>query len=982
MKNWFLLFLFFTLGHSLHAQDFKAQKVKGLPTDEVYALLADSKGFIWVAHSLGISRYDGVSFTNFHHPKEMGLGITDLLEDQQGRIWLHNFNGQIFYIEKEEMHLLKEYRFEQESSFPRMAVLGNELVASSDKGLFICNTQNLQCKYLYYDTSNLQTRSLATVNNIVYQYDGLRWISYSQQNGMQELPFRNRTSKNIDSINPILQPLITSDTIYAKFNKGNLLKYVIRNNVVELVEISGETNFVNTITKSKNDIWINTKTESHTVDNRINIANYNLTDIEIDREGNTWYSSLSKGLWFLQKTKFWEENTATGLDENDFITHFTENNHKYIYGTQNGNIIMKDAGTNKTEWQYKLPAILGSVENFFRISDHELLIGLSLGHYYLNTTNNKIYQLSDDVTMKSIAFAGDTLFAAYARSLEIIPDFKKIMGKTWVNEKQFIDSLKTAISHEIPIRSKRCYNVCFDSSSQEIFAGFSDGLFRINNKIFEPILFNNAKISASSLLSSRDKLFVGSINNGIYIISKGQIKNINITNGLLSNNILELKRIGDQLFIIEPENIQVIEVQTGTVDKAMSLPANRSGLVYDLWKEDGLINIATNKNLFKTSLKSFNSSIIPVNYLLSVKANDSSIATQQYVTLPYFKNNIQFSIASPSAIYPAITYFKYRLLNNNDTSWLQISASQRTISFTSLPPGHYVFEAYAVNFQNNYAKPIRFAFQILNPWWKEAWFYILISIVLISILFFLIQWRIQNIKKHQQELIERLHLKNDLRKSLLSTIKAQMNPHFIFNSLNAIQSFVYTDDKKSASIYLGKFSDLVRNILDNSNKNEISLSHDIELLHLYLDLEKVRFEKDLNIQFDIAADIDFDQISLPPMLVQPYVENAIAHGLFHKKGSRDLRITIKPTPEKDYVEICIDDNGIGRKLSLEINAKRKDHISFSNSANEKRIELINQTLVRKIKIEIIDKKDEEQNATGTTVKLFIPMNDLKEQYQS
>ena len=167
MKNWFLLFLFFTLGHSLHAQDFKAQKVKGLPTDEVYALLADSKGFIWVAHSLGISRYDGVSFTNFHHPKEMGLGITDLLEDQQGRIWLHNFNGQIFYIEKEEMHLLKEYRFEQESSFPRMAVLGNELVASSDKGLFICNTQNLQCKYLYYDTSNLQTRSLATVNNIV-----------------------------------------------------------------------------------------------------------------------------------------------------------------------------------------------------------------------------------------------------------------------------------------------------------------------------------------------------------------------------------------------------------------------------------------------------------------------------------------------------------------------------------------------------------------------------------------------------------------------------------------------------------------------------------------------------------------------------------------------------------------------------------------------------------------------------------------------
>jgi len=984
MKNLFLLFLFFLLSHSLEAQDFKAQKVKGLPSEEVYDLLADSKGFIWVAHSLGISRYDGVSFTNFHHPQEMGSGVTDLLEDKQGRIWLHNFNGQIFYIENEEMHLLAAYKSEDESSFPRLAILGDELVASSDKGLFICNTSNLECKYLFSDKGNIQPRSLATVGNIVYQFDGLKWISYSPQQGIREMPFLNRIKNKFDKfiMSPVLQPIITLDTIYSKFSTGNVLKFVVRDNRIELVDMSSEKSFINAITKYNDQIWIHTKTESHTVNNTYRIKNYNLTEIVVDREGNTWYGSLEKGLWVLPKSKFWQESFLSGLKENDFIRSELENNQKYIYGTQNGNVIIKNAITGKSETQYTLPSVSGAIENILKISDDGLLIAPSVGLYFLNTGTNQISLLSDESTLKSVAFETDTLFAAYSRSLSIIDTFNRVINRREAGLNAFIASFKNSIKNQLNIRNNRCYAVCFDTATSTAFAAFNDGLYRLNHNKFESVLFNGNKIAATSLLSINENLFIGSLNNGIFKLHNGRMKNINTSSGLLSNNILKLKWIGGQLFIVEPDNIQVMDSRTGEILKTINLPANRSGLVYDLWKEDSLLYVTTNKNLFSTSLKSFNSSIIPVNYLLSFKANDSAISTKQYVSLPYFRNEIQFTLASPTAIYPEITYFKYRLLNNNDTSWLQTSPSQRTILFTSLQPGHYIFEAYAVNFQNNPAKPIRFTFQILNPWWKEIWFYILVSLVLISLLFFLIRWHIQNVKRHQQELIERLHLKNELRKSLLSTIKAQMNPHFIFNCLNAIQSYVYTDDKKSASKYLGKFSDLVRNILDNSNKNEISLSHEIELLHLYLDLEKVRFENDLNVQFDIAADINTEQIFLPPMLVQPYIENAIVHGLFHKKGSRNLVIQIKPTLEKDYIEISIDDNGIGRKLSHQINSKRKNHISFSNSANENRIELINQTLERKIKVEIIDKKDEDQNAAGTTVKLCIPILDLQEQYQS
>ena len=333
----------------------------------------------------------------------------------------------------------------------------------------------------------------------------------------------------------------------------------------------------------------------------------------------------------------------------------------------------------------------------------------------------------------------------------------------------------------------------------------------------------------------------------------------------------------------------------------------------------------------------------------------------------------QFKIAAPSFILPEYTYFKYRITGSNDTLWKQTNTNERNISFSALKPGMYTFEAYAVNFQNKTANPIIIPFQINKPWWQQWWFYILILICFLISVYYLIVVRIRIIRKNNQQIIEQLNLKNELRNSLLSTIKAQMNPHFIFNSLNTIQSFIYQNDKINANKYLGKFSELVRKVLANSTKKVIVLTEEIELLKLYLDLEKVRFGDNLQIQFTIAQDLDSDYIEVPPMLIQPYIENAIVHGLFHKKGNKDLLIEIKPIGSPDYIEIRIDDNGIGREVSNQLNQKRSNHISFATSANEKRIELINQTLKKPIKLRIIDKKDALNNAAGTLVVLLIPM---------
>ena len=266
---------------------------------------------------------------------------------------------------------------------------------------------------------------------------------------------------------------------------------------------------------------------------------------------------------------------------------------------------------------------------------------------------------------------------------------------------------------------------------------------------------------------------------------------------------------------------------------------------------------------------------------------------------------------------------------------------------------------------------------------KQQWLIIIVVIIglcLIGVFFFF-----------YYRTIRRLHSKNELIREksekqfkekeyqqkvndiTASALRSQMNPHFIFNALNTIQSYIYSNDKKSAGNYLGKFSELIRKVLDNSNKHEISLEEEIHLLQLYIDIEKARFGDTICVTIDIDQNLESEHILVPPMLIQPYIENAIKHGLLHQTGEKKLMIKLRRSNDQQFIEIIIDDNGIGRKKSVEINKMRVGHHSFANDANEKRINLINQMSNKKTRLEIIDKKNSDGTPAGTTVIINIPV---------
>jgi LytS/YehU family sensor histidine kinase len=199
-----------------------------------------------------------------------------------------------------------------------------------------------------------------------------------------------------------------------------------------------------------------------------------------------------------------------------------------------------------------------------------------------------------------------------------------------------------------------------------------------------------------------------------------------------------------------------------------------------------------------------------------------------------------------------------------------------------------------------------------------------------------------------------------------------MNPHFIFNALNTIQSYIYLNDKPNAISYLGKFSSLTRLILEMSNHEKVCLRDEVEALKLYLELEKMRFEESLDMEIDIEPSIKVEQCFIPTMLIQPYVENAVKHGLLHKKDNRSVRILFRLKPN-DMLEVTIEDNGIGRKRSAELNAKSSRHKPFSTEANQKRLEIMNKAIPEGFTVTYIDRVDAQGRAEGTTVVLLMPL---------
>lgn len=353
--------------------------------------------------------------------------------------------------------------------------------------------------------------------------------------------------------------------------------------------------------------------------------------------------------------------------------------------------------------------------------------------------------------------------------------------------------------------------------------------------------------------------------------------------------------------------------------------------------------------------------------LTTFRAGDSVLPSgmlaNQLLEFPYTDNEVEFSYAALSFLYPLQTQYEYKL-QSVDKSWIQ-AGNKDQISYNNLSAGKYTFSVRAVDFTGQQSFNVAsLSFSIRPPWWKTWWFRLLAFFVVAGIIGYLLRRRIQTIQT-------KAAIKQQMAELKGQALRAQMNPHFIFNCLNAIQELIVTENYTASYQYLSKFSKLLRLVLHLSEKNLITLNHEIEMCRLYLELELLRFNN--SFEYTVKANgIDTDTVLFPTLLLQPLVENALWHGLRQKEGDKKLCIIFQ---EKEGNLVCtIQDNGIGRKKAEAIKSQKIGSQHFDSKGLElvrQRIETLKAAGLQDAAIHITDCQDENENATGTKVEIII-----------
>ena len=477
--------------------------------------------------------------------------------------------------------------------------------------------------------------------------------------------------------------------------------------------------------------------------------------------------------------------------------------------------------------------------------------------------------------------------------------------------------------------------------------------------------------------TANNTIWVTTFKHGILgIRNDSVIASFNKSNGLPTNKTSILKAQKEYLWAVTQEGVVRINTKTNDVKVLTQQDGIPTFKINEISTIGNEVFFASNEGLFSTDIeKAFVERAAPDLTISAVSIADKDTLVKDDYLLPYDMNRVKVSFGSNGFQTNKNIRYEYQL-NGSSEEWTQLQTGVGDVTFSNLADGDYLFEVRARNrYNNKISEPKLIKFRIQSPFWERWWFMVL---VVISALFLAgVYFKTFQSRREKEKNLEvaQLQLNNQLTSLKLENLRSQMNPHFIFNALNSIQEYIILNQKDLASDYLGKFADLVRAYLKHSAKGSISLQEEIDCLEMYLELEKLRFEDKLNYKISKSQDLFSEEIAIPTMLVQPYVENSIKHGFLHKKEQCEL--TISFTHSEDYKSIIcvITDNGIGRKRANELQTKR-NHESFATKANNDRLQMINQGKDKKIGVTITDLLDHNKSPLGTKVVILIPFETI------
>ena len=1008
---------------------------QGLPLSGIYCSMEDRLGNLWFGtNGGGVSKYDGKSFTNY--TMNQGLiknGLQCMIEDRLGNFWFGTDEGVSRYNGRFFENFTKANGLPDNDVLSIMQDKSGDIWFGTQLA-GACRFDGK--RFPYYTTSNglasnaiwiiLQDSSgniwFGTGDGGASRFDGNNFFNYTKNQGLAG-----------NDVRSIMQD--RTGNIWFGTNGGGVSKYDGKSFSTYTKAQGLADNSIWSIMQDRSgDIWFGSYGAGVSrYDGKIftnytsaqGLAANGILNILQDRSGAIWFGTFGGGISRCEGKGLRNYSVLQGLPDNPVFPIIQDKSGIFWMGTQGGGIYSFDgmAFKNYTKVQ-------GLVNNqvWCIMQEHsgQLWFGTSGGASKFDGKNFTNYTTAQGLASSDVRAimqdkSGDIWFGTFGGGAS------KYDGKRFTNY-----STEQGLASNIImfIAQDRSGNLWFGSAEGGVskydgksFTTYTKVQGLAGNTIQSiiqdrtgSIWFGTTGGEGASRYDGKSfrtySISEGLADNYVYSICEDTIRHIvwfgtNLGLSGLRIDSLENDKGNDGMFEIFNKNtgypIKDLNTNSLIVDNTGILWAacGDNKLIkfdYDaIYKNPSpltlrIINVKVNDNDIvwnnltpKVSIGTLADSLalqnemvttfgkmLPASVLDSMRKKNSDIRfdsiTRFYpvpvnLVLPYMENSLTFDFVAIEPDRPKQVKYQYTL-EGYSKGWSSPS-NRTTASFGHIPEGYYTFRLKALSPFGIWSETT-YKFKVLPPWQRTWWAYSISIFLLIGITYLIYKIRLKLI-------LDKLTFEKKISEVEMKALRSQMNPHFIFNSLNSIHCFIQSDNSAQASEYLIRFSKLMRLILENSRYPEVPLEIDLEALRLYLELESVRLHHKFTFEINTGWELDIQNIMIPPLLLQPFVENAIWHGMANKESNGKIMVSINR--ENDTISCVVEDNGIGREKAAQLKTAqpKRTRESLGLNLTLDRINIINRIKNSKASIILTDLYDESKNPIGTRVVVKLPL---------
>lgn len=998
MRSLLLLVLLTWLARPLiHAQVYNVTRYStddGLVQSQVMAVLQDRWGYLWLGTHRGAAKFDGKQF--YAVGTEEGLSSTflaDLAEDPHGGIWMATDNGLSYWDGKAFTN------FHRSNGLPDNDI--QCLRFDRDSNLWIGTQSQGVARYRQgrFDQPLRQADTNASVQTLLEDDQGRLWVGtldglrYSDPDKQRLTPLALPAAPPKTEVHDLLQD--RQGRIWIGTNHGVWVYQGEQGFAYHpLDQPSLPSRAVYCMAEDRDgQIWLGTGNgliRHHQgtftpLQRGDRMLAYRMTSAGIDYEGSLWFGTDGGGVRKITEGIFQSYGMKDKLSSNLAKSFLQDARGRIWISTKDRGINLFDRG--RIVGQYTAQNGLGGDDICSSYEDQA-------GYFWFASYNGTltryangrftVFDQEDGLACNAVYWVTQgpqgTLYACADNGIFRWDEEDKAFAPFLNRERGLIDNTV----YNLLIDRKNRFWI---GTSAGLMVGRSDSLI---SYLSSEVVGNNV---ITLLEDPIGRIWVGS-SVGLTCFSGGQPEQVRISGAPGAHTVVGLVMEGTHYLWIGTENgayrLELESYQPGKrprfehytqKDGLPSLECNANAAFSD---RQGDIWLGTAEGAIHrpAGTERRENEIQPRVYITQVRAvADQSWTAMGYPVnpfglpknpvLPYTENRLDFTYIGISLRSPQQVEYRF-MMEGVDKNWLR-PTRQTSVFYPNLDPGQYTFKVMAKKESepwdnDNYAS---FSFVIRPPFWRTWWFITLMSLLVLGVGYGIYQSYAQRRARRR----EQFRLQNAAEKLQLEhqALYAMMNPHFTFNALQSIQYFIHRQDRKSANKFLSSFAKLVRKNLESTKVDFISLSEEVERLKLYLSLEKMRFPEKFDYEVALDYGSDLGEVQLPPMLLQPFVENSIKHGIMPRESNGLIRIDISQV-DQDYLRILVEDNGIGLSASQARRANRpNDHVSKGMQITKDRLALFARITGKQYSLDIRELRNPAGEVSGTMVEIVLPI---------